>query len=140
AYDTGRHAAARLWAEALDAEPGLADDRQAGHRYNAACAAALAGSGQGIDDPPPDEAARARLRARALGWLQADLAAWSRLLDTAPPDQRPAVAQTLAHWQADADLAGVREPGALDALPGPEREGWRALWGQVAATLARARG
>src|SRR5262249_39480873 len=34
--------AAHLWAEALEAEPKLGDDRQAQHRYNAACAAALA--------------------------------------------------------------------------------------------------
>ena len=57
-YDTKRHAAAaRFWAEALAADPKLGDDRQAGHRYNAACAAALAGAGQGKDDPPPDDAA-----------------------------------------------------------------------------------
>ena len=43
ACDTKRYAAAaRLWAEAFEADPTLADDRQAGHRYKAACAAALA--------------------------------------------------------------------------------------------------
>ena len=48
AYDKALHAtAARLWAEALAADPKLGDDRQAQHRYNAACAAALAGCGQG---------------------------------------------------------------------------------------------
>ena len=50
AYDKALHAtAARLWAEALAADPKLGDDRQAQHRYNAACAAALAGcwAGQG---------------------------------------------------------------------------------------------
>ena len=50
AYDKALHAtAARLWAEALAADPKLGDDRQAQHRYNAACAAALAGvrPGQG---------------------------------------------------------------------------------------------
>ena len=59
AQSTGRYsAAARLWAEALEADPKLADSRQAQHRYNAACAAALAGSGRGKDDPAPDEAAQ----------------------------------------------------------------------------------
>ena len=44
AYDAKRHAAAaRLWSEALAADPKLGDDREAQHRYNAACAAALAG-------------------------------------------------------------------------------------------------
>ena len=55
AYDTKRFAvAARLWAEALDSDPKLAADRQAQHRYNAACAAALAAAGQGKDEPAPD--------------------------------------------------------------------------------------
>ncbi len=35
-------ASARLYAEVLEADPKLAGDRQAQHRYNAACAAALA--------------------------------------------------------------------------------------------------
>jgi len=38
-------ASARLYAESLEADPTLAGDRQAQHRYNAACAAALAASG-----------------------------------------------------------------------------------------------
>ncbi len=51
-------AAARLWNEAVNAQPSLGEDRQAQHRYNAACAAALAAAGKGVDDPAPDEAAR----------------------------------------------------------------------------------
>jgi hypothetical protein len=43
--------AARLWAEALAEDPKLADDRRAQPRPNAARSAALAGSGQGKDDP-----------------------------------------------------------------------------------------
>src|SRR5262249_4783851 len=53
-YARGLHvASARLYAEALAADPKLADDRGAQHRYNAACAAALAGCGRAKDDPPP---------------------------------------------------------------------------------------
>ena len=73
-YDTKRYAAAaRFWAEALQADPKLGDDRETQHRYNAACAAALAAAGQGKDDPPPDAAAKAKLRGQALDWLKADL-------------------------------------------------------------------
>jgi hypothetical protein len=43
----GCAATARRWADAPAADAGLADDRQAGHRYNAACTAALAASGAG---------------------------------------------------------------------------------------------
>jgi serine/threonine-protein kinase len=132
-------AAARLFAEALEADPTLGDDRQAQHRYNAACAAALAGCGRGKDQPTPDEPARAALRARALDWLKAELAAWSKLLDSGPPQARPMIAQTLGHWQADADLAGVRDPEALDKLPEAERAGWRALWAEVDRMLDAAK-
>src|SRR5262249_60463948 len=59
AYDTRRYAtAARLWAEALDANSELADDREAQHRYNAACAAILAAVGQGQEEPAPDTAVK----------------------------------------------------------------------------------
>ena len=58
-YDSKRYAAAaRVWSEAMEADPKLVDDRQAQHRYNAACAA-LAAAGQGIDDPPPNDDGRA---------------------------------------------------------------------------------
>jgi Flp pilus assembly protein TadD len=131
-------AAARLFAEALEADPTLGDDRNAQPRYNAACAAALAGSGQGTDEPKPDEPARAALRARALGWLKGELAAWSRLLDSGPPQSRPMIAQTLRHWQADADLAGVRGAAALATLPEAERADWEALWAEVDRLRVRA--
>ena len=85
AYDKALHAAAaKLWADALDADPKLAEDRQAQHRYNAACAAALAGCGQGKDDPAPDDAAKAKLREQARAWLQAELAAWTKLVESGP--------------------------------------------------------
>ncbi len=136
-YDGGLYAAAaRFWAEALAADPKLGDDRQAGHRYNAACAAALAAAGQGTDDPKPDDAARAGLRGQALGWLKAERAAWAKLLDAGDSQSRPLVQQTLQHWQADSDLAGVRDTGALAKLPESERVAWRSLWAEVDALLA----
>jgi hypothetical protein len=139
AYDKAIHAAAaKLWAEALDADPKLAEERQAGHRYNAACAAALGGSGQGKDNPALDDPAKAKLREQARAWLQAELAAWTKLIESGPAAARPFVAQTLKHWREDSDLAGVREAKALEALPEAEREPWRALWAGVDALLARA--
>jgi hypothetical protein len=138
AYDKALHSSAtRLWIEALAADPRLTDDRRAQHRYNAACAAALAGNGQGKDDPTPDDAAKAKLRAQALAWLTDELAAWTRLLKTAESEKHAGVVQTLRHWQEDADLAGVRDAKAIEALPETEREGWRTLWTNVAEVLAR---
>ena len=138
-YDTKRHAAAaRFWAEALEADPKLGDDRRAQHRYNAACAASLAAAGQGKDDPSPDDAARAKLRGQAIGWLKAELAAWTKLLESGPPQARPFIAQTLDHWKVDTDLAGIRDADALAKLPEAERKDWQSLWAEVDALLTRA--
>jgi hypothetical protein len=106
AYDKALYATAgRLWGEALAHNPKLADDRTAQLRYNAACAAALAGCGQGKDDPQPDEVLRAELRKQALGWLQAEVSAWKGVAMTVAPGNKELVASTLAHWKQDADLA-----------------------------------
>jgi hypothetical protein len=139
--DTRRHAtAARFWAEAMVADPKLADDPQAQIRYDAACAAARAAAGQGSDEPKPDEAGRAKLRGQALDWLKAERAAWAKLFDSGDAQAGSAVARTLEHWRADSDLAGVRDVAALAKLPEAERPPWRSLWAEVDALLARARG
>jgi hypothetical protein len=136
AYDAKRHAAAaRLWSEALAADPKLSDDRRAQYRYNAACAAALAAAGRAEGEPPPDAAAKAELRRKALDWLRAELAACSKVLDSADPKARGAVAPTLQHWKEDADLAGVRDRDALAKLSADERRAWEALWKDVDALL-----
>lgn len=54
-----------------------------------------------------------------------------------PAQNRPAIAQQLAHWLEDTDLSGVRREQALAKLPEAERQRWRTLWADVAATLAR---
>ena len=85
-YDTKRFAAAaRFWGDAFTSEPKLADDLKAGHRYNAACAAALAGCGQGRNDQVPDASARAKLRKQALEWLKAELAFRAKQFDVGRP-------------------------------------------------------
>jgi hypothetical protein len=114
----------------------LLDDLDAGHRYNAACAAALAGCAKGKDDPAPDDASRARLLKQALDWLKADLDAWKRR----PGAEAPRVEQALNHWRADADLAGVRDAEALAKLPEEERAVWKALWAEVDEALAKVGG
>jgi tetratricopeptide (TPR) repeat protein len=139
-YDTKRYAmAAKLWADALSADPKIADSRRGGHRYNAACSAALAGAGQGKDTPPPDELTKAKLRGQALDWLKAELALWAKLLSSDQPQAKAFIAQTLKHWQEDTDLAGIRDAKALDALPEAERAAWRLLWADIVALLEKAR-
>jgi hypothetical protein len=134
-------ASARLFADALEADSKLADDRQAQYRYNAACAAALAGRGLGRDESGLDATEKARLREQARLWLVAELDAWTRLLDSATPGQRAAIAQTMNHWRSvDPDLAGIRDEVELAKLPDVERKAWQLLWADVDALLEKARG
>jgi tetratricopeptide (TPR) repeat protein len=139
AYEKALHASsARLYAEALSNDPKLADDRQAQHRYNAACAAALAGCGQGKDEPPLDDAAEAKLRRQAREWLQAELAVWTKVLDADPAGMKVNVATTLQHWKTDPDLAGVRDEKELAKLPEEERAEFQQLWNGADRLLTRA--
>jgi tetratricopeptide (TPR) repeat protein len=133
-------AAIRFYTEAFAAEPKLADDPRTEYRYGAACAAALAGCGQGKDAAGLDQKEHARLRRQALDWLRADLEAWGRQLDKEPDQARSAagVAKALQQWLVDRELAGVRGPEALAKLPEAERQPWQKLWDDVARTLARA--
>jgi tetratricopeptide (TPR) repeat protein len=131
-------AAARFFEEAFASQPALADDPASGRRYNAACAAALAGCGQGQDAASLEDQERARLRQQALDWLHADLGAWRKLLDKDPDKARPAVAQQMQHWLVDPDFAGVRGEAALGKLPEAERREWQKLWEEVEALKRRA--
>jgi serine/threonine-protein kinase len=133
-------AAARFYAEAFAEEPRLAQDPRAGHRYDAACAAALAAGGRGKDAAALDDQERARLRARALDWLRADLAGWVGVAAKGSPKDRPAVRGALRRWLEDADLAALRDPEGLAGLPAAERQAWRRLWAEVGEALKKAPG
>jgi serine/threonine protein kinase/Flp pilus assembly protein TadD len=124
----------RLYHEALAAEPSLADAAAGeGHRYSAACVAALAGSGKGEDAGNLPVTEREGMRQRALAWLEADLEACGKRLDRDASKVRPWIAHTMRHWLHDPDFAGVRGEKALEQLPEEERSGWRKLWQEVEA-------
>jgi serine/threonine protein kinase len=127
-----------LAAEAFAPEPPLSGDQTSGHRYIAACAAALAGRGRGEDAKSQEEKEHARRRRQALDWLRADLAAWGRLLEKVPAKACAAVMQQMQHWQNDSDIAGVRGSEALGRLPAAERPGWQKLWQEVEELRQRA--
>jgi serine/threonine-protein kinase len=131
-------AMARLYADAFAAAPRLADDLGAGHRYKAACAAALAGCGQGKDASGLGEAEGKRWRDQARQWLRADLAARARALDADPKAAGKGVREALTRWGKEPDLACVRDPGELSKLAADERKECRALWSAVEALLDRA--
>lgn len=115
-------AATRFWSEFFARHP-EAEDRAG--RYDAACAAALAGTGRSKDAvQKPAEA-----RAKALAWLEQSLAE----LSEQPTGQ---LQQRLNHWKRDGDLAGVRDD--LSKLPAEERASWQEFWKSVDRQLAAA--
>jgi Flp pilus assembly protein TadD len=155
-------AAARLYAAVLAVQPAVANDIAGGDRYQAACATALAAAGEGKDADKLSAEDKAKLRRQALDWLRADLEAYRKKLLPAPAtgQQKPLtpleqllakqsasggpveivmVADRLARWQTDPDLAGVREEKALTALPAQEQNDWRRLWTDVGRLLKQAR-
>ncbi len=139
AYNLQRFALAVRWfGEALEGDPQLADGRQTMHAYNAACFAALAGSGQGLDDPMPDESTRQKLRSQALTWLTSELDRWTRFLDSAPPQQSQTVTIRLTQWQTDTDRAGTRDETELARLPVAEQDDFKQLWTNVGELLKKA--
>src|SRR5262249_35571559 len=127
--------AARLFREALTEQPGLADDLRAGHRYNAAWVAALAGCGQGKDAAQLTASDRAGWRRQALSWLDAEVRARRRQLQTGRAAEANQARQTLAHWRNDPDLEGVRDAAGLAKLAPEERQAWQRFWHQVDALL-----
>ncbi len=131
-------AAARLCETALAADPKLAGDLRAQPRYNAACAAAQAAAGKGIDEPAPDESAKFKLRGQARDWLLADLELWANGLESGQTNSKADAVAAMRRWQNDPDLATVRESQALEKLPEAESSQWKALWGKVGALLDRA--
>jgi serine/threonine-protein kinase len=133
-------ACANLYVDAFSAAPSLAGNLAAGHRYNAARAAALAGCGRGHDADKLNEAERTRWRRQAREWLKADLTLWTKMVATAAGSgTTPDLAKKmLTQWQREPDLAGLREPNALDKLPADERKECIALWQSVADLLERA--
>ncbi|MGH7170929.1 MAG: redoxin family protein, partial [Gemmataceae bacterium] len=133
AFKQWNRAALRFYEEAFAARPTL----RVAHRYDSACAAALAGCGQGKDADKLDDKERVRLRRQALDWLYADLEAWDRLLDKQPGRSAANVATGLQHWLVDPALRGVRGPEALAKLSAEEQEEWDCLWTEVAEQAAR---
>src|SRR5262249_30235312 len=77
-------ARARWCAEVFTADPQVLAGPPPTPRYPAACAAAMAGCGQGRDAADLDEQTRVGFRRQALDWLRAELEARRRLLEQEP--------------------------------------------------------
>jgi tetratricopeptide (TPR) repeat protein len=130
------HTAAGLFAAAFAAEARLANDLNAGHRYNAARCAALAATGQGEDAAKLIDKERTRLRQQALAWLRADLGLWARQFAAGEVTRRR-LTRALKFWQQDGDLAGLRDAAALAKRPKEEHKACTQLWADVATLLKK---
>jgi tetratricopeptide (TPR) repeat protein len=129
-------AAYRLYASAFTAQPALADDLPKEYRYSAACSAALAAAGEGLDPPSPGSKEVVKLRAQALAWLRADLAQWAKQWASGKAEDRWVARHKLEHWQTDRDLASLREGAAFAKLSEGEQLACRQLWAEVKRLLA----
>jgi serine/threonine-protein kinase len=130
-------ASVNQYADAFAADPKLADDLKAAHRYKAACEAALAAAGKGEDAANLDDKERARLRKQALDWLRAELTARQKQLESWWPSEAAQAHAILAHCQKNPDFAGIRDKADLEKLPEAERKTFAQLWADVAALLKK---
>jgi eukaryotic-like serine/threonine-protein kinase len=126
---------AAVWDELFTAEPRLAGEQSAGHRYSAACAALRAASGESKENTPPDRATRERLRQKARKWLEADLAAVIESMEKGSSRERSSGPSRLGRWLVATQLAGVRDQTSLVALTDTERGDWKAFWMKVEETI-----
>jgi serine/threonine-protein kinase len=131
-------AAARLWAESFASSPALAADLASANRFQAARAAALAGTEIGPGEPSSDPRSRAHWREQAVDGLKADLAASAAVLESGTYPQRAAVTRRLGRWQVDPALAGLRDEPILSEVPESERQSLREFWRRVDAVRAEA--
>jgi serine/threonine-protein kinase len=152
-------AAARLYAGAFEGAPALAEELKSESRYRAALgdkqpvgrleelatvcrypaarSAALVGLGRSADANKLSDGERAQWRERARTWLRADLALWTEMLKGDSNAARAVARNQLAHWRADKDFSGVREPAQLERLSPRERDDWLALWRDVDSEIRR---
>jgi tetratricopeptide (TPR) repeat protein len=127
-----------FYAEAFGARPELANDLRNTNRFDAACAAALAGTGQGEDVAALQERDKQVWRERARHWLEEDLAQWSKLAASDKPPDRAMTRAAMFRWKQERYLAGIRNKDALQKLPEGERAVFQKLWDDVDAVLKRA--
>jgi hypothetical protein len=81
-----------------------------------------------------EPAERSRLNGLALKWLQADLD--QTTTQAKDPERKRLVGEWLARWSEDPDLAPVRDPASLAAMPPADAEAWRSFWRDVDSLLA----
>ena len=134
-YKSFYAAAAHFHAAALAKDPKLADDLPKHVRHDAACTAALAGTGKGKDAGKLADQERSSLRRQALDWLRADLALLRKRGQGDKVEEVVVLIETLPQRQSDPALSGVRDAKNLASLPKEEQQSWQQLWADAAQLL-----
>lgn len=130
--------ATRVWIDAFHADPQLEGNLEGSFRYQAACAAFLAGNGLGIEANQIDDQKRLHLRKQALDWLHADLVLNSKMLTSSRLEDRQQSLERLRHWQYDSDLAKLHDPVELSKMSVAERVRCQGLWSELEALVTKA--
>jgi serine/threonine-protein kinase len=130
--------AARLYAEAFEADPKLAEGPYAQDHFAAACCAASAGSGRGDGETAAGDPERARWRRQARDWLRADLVSLKKILGGDVPASREYLQISLMKWPLDPALTGLHDAAELARLTPAERQEWRDFWSDHDALYRRA--
>ena len=128
----------QFYADAFAEQPTLAEDLQAGLRYNATCAAALAGCGQGKDAAELDDKEKRRLRDEARVWLRAELELLDKQYRAGNLAGVYLLEERVGLAQEDPNFKGVRD--SLDSLPESEQAAWRKHWADTYKLLKKVRG
>jgi eukaryotic-like serine/threonine-protein kinase len=128
---------ARLYADALAAEPALVRNLVSVHRFNAARYAALAGCSKGANIATLGEPERKQMREQSRRWLREELAACKTALDSDPTGSRDRVRLVLNRCRQTPDLAGLREPNEVEKLTPDERKDCAALWDEFGVVIER---
>jgi tetratricopeptide (TPR) repeat protein len=123
----------KLTIEAFAADPKLADNLAAGHRYNSASAAVQAAAGKDVELKAFDVDEWGYLTGLGLKWLRADLA----ILSEQAKDQKlwPEVRKRLTAWKSDPNLMAVRDAVWLGVMAQIDRKVWESLWNDVETVL-----
>jgi tetratricopeptide (TPR) repeat protein len=130
--------AVQLYEKAFDSKPRPAEDFVLKHCYNAACAAALGGTGHGVEAAKLGQEEKERLQRQARDWLSADLEQQRSRLKEGQPLAISQLIMYLEHWAQDPDLAAVRETKELAKLPTGDKQAWEKLWTSVRQLLKEA--
>ena len=82
---------------------------------------------------------RQRLRDLAMTWLRDQVDALHRTVEQGSPAERANALDRLLAIRGEPDLAEVRGATALEKLPAPEQERWKALWADIDVLARRTR-